>query len=58
MQTYICVVRVINVSVKNFIKMKALKQLFLNFGYGNTKLTNTFFEKNLKFLELSENGKQ
>ena len=35
MQTYICLLRGINVSGKNLIKMDALKQLFLNLGYGN-----------------------
>ncbi|MCF8429739.1 MAG: DUF1697 domain-containing protein, partial [Bacteroidia bacterium] len=35
MQTYICLLRGINVSGKNLIKMDALKQLFLKMGYGN-----------------------
>jgi uncharacterized protein (DUF1697 family) len=35
MQTYICLLRGINVSGKNLIKMDALKQLFLKLGYGN-----------------------
>ena len=35
MQTYICLLRGINVSGKNLIKMDALKLLFLNLGYEN-----------------------
>ena len=35
LQTYICLLRGINVSGKNLIKMDALKLLFLNLGYEN-----------------------
>ncbi|MFZ4799296.1 MAG: DUF1697 domain-containing protein [Bacteroidia bacterium] len=35
MQTFICLLRGINVSGKNLIKMDALKQLFLNLGHQN-----------------------
>lgn len=35
MQTYICLLRGVNVSGKNLIKMDALKQLFLNLGCVN-----------------------
>jgi uncharacterized protein (DUF1697 family) len=35
METYICLLRGINVSGKNLIKMDALKQLFLNLGHQN-----------------------
>ncbi len=44
---------------KKLHKNESFKAIVLNFGYVNTKLTNTFFEKkNLRFIILTEIGKQ
>lgn len=61
MNLYISLLRGINVSGRNKIKMAALRSLYMYLfcpnGYGRTKLSNAFFERKLKVPATTRNWK-